>query len=112
MNCDWQKELQTYRPSPAACLPPALIQETGWDVLLALHSDPDCRLTLEKLSSLVSTPEIVLGQWLAALEERRLVTGAKDSATGELRALLTATGRELLDRFLSATSGLQVAAHH
>jgi hypothetical protein len=112
MNCDWQKDLQTYRPSPAACLPPALVEETGWDVLLALHCDPDCHLTLEKLGSLVSASEMVLGRWLAALEERQLVTGATDSATGEIRALLTATGRELLERFLSATRGLQVAAHH
>jgi hypothetical protein len=112
MTCDWQRDLQMRRPSPAACLPPALVEETGWDILLALHSDPDCHLTLEKLGALISASELVLGRWLAALEERRLVTGAKDSATGELRALLTAPGRELLDRFLSATSGLQIAAHH
>jgi hypothetical protein len=111
MTRDWQKDLEMHRPSPAAYLPPALVEETGWDILLALHSDPGCHLTLEKLGSLVSASEMVLGRWLAGLEEQRLVTGTKDSATGELRAFLTAAGRELLDRFLSATSGLQIAAH-
>src|ERR1700756_3915760 len=108
MNYDFQKNLQMRSPSPAACMPPAFVEETGWDILLALHTDRGCELTLEKLTSLISVSEMVMGPWLAALENRRLITGVKDSTTGQIRALLTTAGRELLDRYLSATTDLQV----
>ena len=52
-----------------------------------------------------------MSRWLAALEEQQLITGDKNAITGELRATLTTAGRELLDRFLSATSDLQVTTH-
>lgn len=112
MSCDRQKDVQVLRPSAAASLPPALVEETGWDILLALHSDRGCDLSLEKLASLVSASEMVMGRWLAALENRRLIAGATDLVSGQVRALLTSAGRELLDRYLSATADLQVSAHH
>lgn len=111
MSCEWQKDLQMRAPLAAAFLPPAMVEETGWDILLALHSDRGRDLSLEKLASLVSASEMVMGRWLAALEKRRLVTGATDSDSGQIRALLTSVGRELLDRYLSATTDLQVSTH-
>jgi hypothetical protein len=112
MTRDWQKNLQMRRPTAAASLPPALVEETGWDILLALHADHRCALGLGKLASVVSASEAVMRRWLSALEQRRLVTGANGSPTGDVRAVLTPVGRELLDRYLSATSDLQVGAHH
>jgi DNA-binding MarR family transcriptional regulator len=112
MNCDWQKDLQMRNPSPAAYLPPALVEETGWDILLALYADRRRALGLVKLASLVSAPEAVLSRWLSALEERRLITGANGAHAGDVRAVLTPIGRELLDRYLSATSDLQVSTPH
>jgi DNA-binding MarR family transcriptional regulator len=111
MSCDWHK-VQVPKSSAAAALPPAMVEETGWDILLALHSDRGCDLSLEKLASLVSASETVLGRWLAALEKRQLITGATDSVSGQVRALLTTAGRELLDRYLKATTDLQVGAPH
>jgi len=110
MNCDSQKVL--HGPTAAAALPPAMVKETGWDILLVLHSDRRCELSLNKLASLASVPEMVMHRWLAGLEQRKLITGTKDSFTGELRAILTSAGRELLDRYLSATSDLRVGTRH
>ena len=98
-------------PSPAAFLPPALVEETGWDILLALYSDRRSALGLAKLASLVSASETVLRRWLSALEKRRLITG-EGARAGDVCAVLTPTGRELLDRYLSATSDLQVSTQH
>ena len=111
MTGDWQN-LQMRRPTAAASLPPALVQETGWDILLALYSDQRCTLGLVKLASLVSASEAVMRRWLSALEDRRLITGADGALGDDVRAVLTSTGRELLDRYLSATTDLQVSAHH
>ena len=110
MNCDWQRDLRP--PTPAAFLPPALVDETGWDILLALHSDRHCALGLGKLASLASASRDVMQRWLSALEQQRLITGNKNARTGELRATLTPAGRELLDRYLSATSDLQISTRH
>jgi hypothetical protein len=93
-------------------LPPALVQETGWDILLALRADRRCELSLEKLCALISVSQVVMGSWLASLEERHLITGATDSFTGQVRAVLSSDGRELLDRYLSVTRSLQVSARH
>jgi DNA-binding MarR family transcriptional regulator len=112
MSCDWQKTSLMPRQSAAAFLPPALVDETGWDILLALHSDQRRYLGLGKLASLVSASNEVMTRWLSSLEEQQLVTGNKNMHTGELRALLTPAGRELLDRYLSATTDLQLSAHH
>jgi len=106
MNSDLQKNLRM-RGQPAAAIPPAIMEETPWDILLALHSDRACELSLAKLASLVSVTQPVLDRWLAGLEQRQLITGATHLSTGELRAILTSAGRELLDRYLSATSVLQ-----
>jgi hypothetical protein len=111
MNCDWDKDLQMRGPSAAAALPPELVEETGWDILLALHSDKRCELSLDKLAALVSASRAVMSRWLPGLEQRRLITGATDSLTGELRAVLTSVGRELLERYLTAASDLQVSTH-
>ena len=111
MNCDWQKSVHTRAPA-ATFLPPAMVGETGWDILLALYSNQHCKLSLGKLGALISVPQTVLTNWLAGLEERKLITGVADTLTGELWAVLTLAGRELLDKYLSATSDLQVGAYH
>ena len=110
MNSDLQKHLGMPGRT-AAAIPPTIMEETPWDVLLALHSDRGCELSLGKLASLVSVTRPVLDRWLAGLEQRQLITGATHRTTGELRAILTSAGRELLDRYLSATSVLLVGIH-
>jgi len=112
MNCDWQKDLQLRSLTAAAFLPPATVEETGWDILLVLHSDRRHELSLDKLASLASVSKTVTIRWLAGLEQRQLITGAKDLSTGELRAVLSSAGRELLDRYFSATSDLQGGTLH
>jgi hypothetical protein len=59
---------------------------------------------------MVSVPEATIDRWLGALEERKLITGARDPSTDELLAVLTETGGGLLDRYLSATKDLQAGA--
>lgn len=112
MNRDWQRDLEIRSPAAAASLPPAMVEETGWDILLALHSDQRSELGLKKLASMTSVSPKLLHRWLARLEERDLVAAAKQELTGELRAALTRAGREMLDNYLSATSGLQARTHH
>jgi DNA-binding MarR family transcriptional regulator len=107
-----REDLPMHIPPAAAFLPPAMVEETGWDILLALYSDRGSELSLDKLASLASVSETIMDRWLAALEERRLITGANGSHSGDVRAVLTPTGRELLDRYLSATADLQVGTPH
>lgn len=111
MNYDWHMDLRSRSRPAAAFLPPALVEETAWDILLALHSDEECNLSLDKLASIVSVRQPVLNQWLALLEQRQLITGAMHGVAQQLRAVLTPAGRELLDRYLSVTSDLQIGAH-
>ena len=111
MNHVWQKVIQNPVLSAASSLPPATVEETAWDILIALHSDRRCELSLGKLAAILSVPELALKRWLALLEDRRLITGTRHASSQELRALLTPAGRDLLDRYLSATSDLQSGAH-
>ena len=112
MSYDWQMELRPRGRTAATLLPPALVEETAWDILLALKSDERCEIGLDKLASIISAPQPVLNRWLALLEQRQLITGARHGVAQEIRAVLTPVGRELLDRYLSVTSDLQITAHH
>ena len=112
MTYDWQTSLRASAYQAARIVPPATLEETGWDILLALHRDCHRELTLQRLASVASASEPVLLRWLASLEQRELITGAQHRSTGELLATLTPKGRDLLDRYLSATCDLQVGAHH
>ena len=111
MNRDWQKDLEIHSPAAAASLPPAMVEETSWDILLALHSDQRRQLSLEKLASLISAPPMAMHRWLARLEARDLIAAVEQVVTGELRAVLTHAGREMLDNYLSATGSLQARTH-
>ena len=112
MNYEWQMDLSPCSGTAATLLPPAPVEETAWDILLALHSDERCELALDKLCSIVSVPLRVLTHWLSQLEKRKLITGAKHGAAQELRAVMTPAGRELLNRYLSAVTSLQAGAHN
>lgn len=112
MNYEWQMDLRPHSRPAASPLPPPLIEEIAWDILLALHSDQECKLSLYKLASLVSVSQPVLNKWLSQLEQRRLITGAISGVAQELRAVLTPIGRELLDRYLSVTDDLQIGVCH
>ena len=112
MNRDWHKEFEFRTPTAAASLPPAMVEETGWDILVALHSHAKSEPSLAKLASLVSVPLKAMHRWLARLEERDLISGVPNEVTGELRAVLTRAGRDLLDGYFSATSGLQSRTHY
>ena len=111
MIYDWQTSLRASDYSAVRILPPATIEETGWDILLALHADRHCRLGLQKLASMVSVPDATIDGWLGALEKRKLITGVRHPSTDELLAVLTEAGRALLDRYFSATKDLQAVAH-
>ena len=100
------------RNGAVASLPPAMIGETGWDILLAVGANDDFGLGLDRLAALASVPPLILGQWLDWLEDRRLVAGRTDIFTDEFRAVITRAGRELLDNYLLATSSLQGRARH
>lgn len=106
-----QAKIDAITRTVATFLPPALVDEAGWDILLALHGDRTHQLSLDKLAAVVSIPRGALDLWLEKLEQSRLISGSRNSLTGEIRALLTQPGRELLDRYLSATSDLQAGAH-
>ena len=108
MTYDRQTDVCPRKHTAATLLPPETVEETAWDILLALHADLRCELSLAKLACMVSVPSLEFHQWLAALEERELITGARLGFTQELRAVLTPTGRELIDRYLSATTDLQL----
>lgn len=112
MNREWQKEYEFHKPTAAASLPPAMVEETGWDILLALYSGSRPELDLGKLASTISVPPKVLHRWLATMEERNLIVGVRQDFTGELRAVLTQAGRDLLDNYFSAMSGLQSGTDH
>ena len=111
MNRDWHKDLEIRRPRAAAFLPPPTVEETGWDILLALHSDRRADFSLDKLASLVSVQRTTMGHWLSRLEDRGLVAAVNHLTTGQPRAVLTSAGRELLDRYFSATSDLDARTH-
>ena len=112
MTYDWQMELTPSSGTAAKVLPPATVEETGWDILLALRSDQRCGLGLGRLGAVTSVPQAALIGWLVGLEQRLLISGNTDSLTGEARAVLTPAGRGLLDKYLTASSDLQVSAHH
>ena len=111
MMHDWQTSLRASEYYAARILPPATVEETGWDILLALHSDRHCRLSLEKLASMASVPLRTVERWLGALEERKLITGARHPSTDEVRAVLTDMGRGQLDRYFSAAKVLQAGVN-
>lgn len=112
MTYDWQTQLRPSDQIAVASVPPVTIEETAWDILLALHSDRHCDLTLQKLASVVSIPEAAMNRWLPKLEQCELITAAEHRSTGEILAVLTRRGRELLDRYFSAAGDLRVAPHH
>ena len=112
MIYDWQTSLRASDYEAAKIVPPATLEESGWDILLALHSDRHGDLTLRKLASFASIPEAVMNRWLVTLERRELITAAQHPSTGEFLAMLTRKGRELLDRYFSAARDLQVGDHH
>ena len=87
-------------------VPPPSIDEAEWDILLALHGDKVCALSLTKLGSIVSVPAENLTLRLAKLEELELIRGVLNEVTRELRAILTQAGRALLDRYFAATNEL------
>jgi DNA-binding MarR family transcriptional regulator len=99
------------KPNVATFMPPPTVEETAWDILLALHSDQGCELKLDKLARLVSVSPSSLYRWLERLERRELVGSARHVFSGDLRAVLTPDGRKLLDRYLSAAADLQAGAH-
>jgi DNA-binding MarR family transcriptional regulator len=106
MDREWNSDLRISNRS-AATLPPAMIGETGWDVLLALRADDRHELSLEKLASLVSVPGSVLADWLDWLDDRALVSGSISDFDEQPRVVITRAGRELVDNHFLAASSLQ-----
>ena len=109
MNRDWQKGPTIRSLAVTATLPPAMVEETAWDILLAIY--PNDGLSVEKLAPVASANPIVIGRWLSWLEDRELITGIQDGLTGEVRAVLTSGGRELLNRYLTASIDLEARTH-
>lgn len=112
MSTAWQVDLARLGRAAPTVLPPANVEESAWDILLALHGDQGCALTLDKLALLVSLPAHALTRRLAALEELQLIAGVKNEVTREVRAILTPQGRALLDRYFSVADGLRAGVRH
>lgn len=112
MNQCRRAELRPRYRSTATFLPPAAVEEAAWDIILALGADEGCELTLEKIARVTSLTDVALTGWLALLEGRQLITGLENEVTNEVRAVLTTAARELLNRYLSATSDLPISTHH
>lgn len=112
MTYAWQMDVRSRSHQDAAILPPSTVNETAWDILLALYYEARCEVSLEKLAVMVSVPARKLHEWLAMLEERELISGVSNEVTNEVRAVLSSRGRTLLDRYLSATSDLRMVARH
>lgn len=106
MNCDWRNDVRMECFAHAEFVPPAMFGEAAWDCLLALHANDRPQLTLDQLARLTSLPAPTLHHRLVELERRQLVAGEM-YPDGEVRAVLTRSGRELLETYLSATSRLQ-----
>lgn len=108
MKCDWQNDVRTECFAHAEFVPPAMFGEAAWDCLLALYADERRVLGLDRLAGLASLPWLSLQRCLVDLERQQLVTGDLRRNNGEVRAVLTRDGRDLLQKYLSATSDLQV----
>jgi DNA-binding transcriptional ArsR family regulator len=111
MDREWKIDLQSQNGAIAS-LPPAMIGETGWDVLLALSMEEQSGLSLDRLAPLVSVSGSVLGQWLDWLEDRELVASGRRRFTHEIGVIITRAGRELVENYLLAASGLQGRVRH
>lgn len=106
MKCDWRHAVGLECFTRAELVPPAMFGEAAWDCLLALYADARRELSLDQLAGVISIPTPSLQHCLVGLESRQLVTGELDGS-GEIRAVLTPGGRELLETYLTATSNLQ-----
>jgi len=111
MNREWKSDLQIQKGATAA-LPPAMIGETGWDVLLALSAREHSGLKLERLAALVSVPIVAVREWLNWLEDRQLIASGRHRFTDEFGAVITRAGSELVQNYLLATSSLQHRTRH
>jgi len=100
MKRDWHRDVETHRPTKAAVRLPAMVEEAGWDILLALHRDRRRELTFAKLAVIASLPRQAVGRWLSLLEDQRLIAATRPATTDGLRAVVTADGRDLLDRYM------------
>ncbi len=108
MNYDWQKDVQLECFAHAGFVPPAMFGEAAWDCLLALYADERRELGLDQLAGIVSLPWPSLQRCLVELERQQLVAGELHRNNGEVRAVLTRDGRDLLEKYLSATNKLQI----
>ncbi len=106
MNCDWRKDVRLECFNRAEFVPPAMFGEVAWDCLLALYAEESRSLSLDQLAGLISVPAGSLQRSLAELESRHLVTG-EFLGNGQVRALLTRGGRDVLETYLAATTNLQ-----
>lgn len=106
MDREWNSDLRISNRA-AATLPPAMIGETGWDILLALGGEERSGLTVVKMASMLSVPGAALARWLGWLEERALVASGRDRLTKQFGAVITPAGRELVDNHFLAASSLQ-----
>ena len=112
MTYAWQIEVRHHRDDSGAALPPAMVSESAWDILLALHCDHNGGLNVEKVGGMASVSLEILNQWLATLEASELIIALADRVTREVRVMLTSRGRALLNGYLLATCDLQFGTHH
>ena len=77
MTDGWQTDPRRRSSMAAMFLPPAAVEETAWDILLALHSDRGCELGVEQACTSGERAPPILERWLVVLEQRQLVTGTR-----------------------------------
>ena len=101
-----QKEPKVRFRTSTELFSPAMFAAPSADVLLALFAHERDGLSLGKLAAMCSALPLKFTEQLADLEDRSLITGHSDPTRGEVRAIFTADGRELVRRHLSASSEL------
>ena len=104
MMGDWRHKVRIECFECVELVPPTIVGETIWDCLLALHANEHRELRLDELAWLISVPALSLQRCLTTLERHHLVTGEPTERNGQIRAVLTRDGQDLLEEYLSKTS--------
>lgn len=88
-------------------MPPSLLGEPAWDILLALYclSARGETLSVTGLSHAANVPQTTSLRWSQMLEGRKLITRSRDAADARrAHVSLTVEGRQLMDDYLKSIS--------
>ena len=84
-------------------LPPGLVGEPAWDILLALFSENPGELTLSSACYCASVPPATASRWIDVLQSNGLVEKTKHPRDDHIVLVkLTSSGRTIMERCLKA----------